>query len=172
MDLPHALEIYFRGERQLGLSFVYLGLTFLAVAYFAWRSIAGSFGNTLAVTALVVGVGLSCAGAWFEHKTEAQVTALQTRVAVDPAATARDELTRMARVNGNWAKVRLAWLVMGLVGALLLNFVRRDGAAAAGLAMVILTAVLFVVDELGERRATVYTRALTAAADRNTAATP
>lgn len=163
MDLAHALDTYFRGERQLGLSFVYLGLALVAVAYFAWRSITGSFGNTVAVTALVLGVGLAGAGAWFEHKTEAQVAALQQRIATEPAAAARDERARMARVNANWAKARLLWLVMGLVGALLLNFVRRDGAAAAGLAMVLLTAVLFVVDELGERRAAVYTRALDAA---------
>ncbi len=164
MDLTHALDTYFRGERQLGLSFVYLGLALVAAAYFAWRSIAGSFGNTVAVTALVLGVGLAGAGAWFEHKTEAQVAALQQRVATEPTAAARDERARMARVNANWSKARLLWLAMGLVGALLLNFVRRDGAAAVGLAMVILTAVLFIVDELGERRAAVYTRALDAAA--------
>lgn len=163
MNLSPLLEVYFRGERQLGLSFVYLGLLTIGVAYFAWRSILGSFGNALAVTALIVGVGLAVAGAWFEHKTEAQTAALEQRLTEDRETTVRDELARMEKVNANWAKARLMWLVTGLVGALLLNFVRRDAACAVGLALVFLTGVLFVVDELGERRAKIYTRALRAA---------
>jgi hypothetical protein len=160
MNLSDALETYFHGERQLGLSFVYLGLSVLGVAYFAWRSITGSFGNALAITTLVLGVGLSAAGAWFEHKTEAQVSTLRQHLTKDAHGMVQDELTRMARVNANWSKARLMWLATGILGALLLNFVRRDAVCAVGLALVFLTAVLFVVDEFGERRAQVYYHAL------------
>lgn len=160
MDLLNVVDLYFRGERQLGLSFVYLGLAVLGVAYFAWRSLPGSFGGALAATALVVGLGLSLSGAWFERKTEAEVTTLRQKLDSDRTGTVKGELSRMANVNANWSKARLAWLVAGLLGALLLNFVRKDAASAVGLALVFLTAVLFVVDELGERRAATYTRAL------------
>lgn len=160
MELMLVLETYFRGERQLGLSFVYLGLAVLAVSYFAWRTVAGPFGTSLALTCLVVGAGLFGAGAWFERKTEAQVSSLQQAVARDAAGTVEAELARMTKVNANWSKARLMWLASGLLGALLLNFVRREAASAVGLAMVFLTFVLFVVDELGERRAAVYTAAL------------
>jgi hypothetical protein len=42
--------------------------------------------------------------------------------------------------------------------------VRRDVTSAVGFGLVFLVAVLFVVDELGERRALRYTQALQAAA--------
>lgn len=160
MDLPSVFEAYFRGERQLGLSFVYTGIALLGVAYFAWRSLPGSFGLALAVTSLVVGLGLSISGAWFERKTEAQVASLQRSLVTDASGTVSAELARMGKVNANWSKARLMWLVSGLLGALLLNFVRKDVVSALGLALVFLTAVLFVVDELGERRAETYTSAL------------
>lgn len=162
MDLSLALETYFRGERQLGLSFVYTGLAVLGVAYFAWRSVAGTFGTALAVTALLVGVALSVAGAWFERKTESQVASLQQSLLTDATGTVTAELARMEKVNANWAKARLMWLALGIIGALLLNFVRRDVVSAIGLALVFLTAMLFVVDEFGERRAETYTAALRA----------
>jgi uncharacterized membrane protein YfcA len=114
----------------------------------------------LAVTALVVGLGLSVSGAWFERKTEAQVAALQQSMVTDAPGAITSELARMEKVNANWSKARLMWLVSGLLGALLLNFVRKDVVNAIGLALVFLTAVLFVVDELGERRAETYTSAL------------
>jgi hypothetical protein len=163
MELNMVLETYFRGERQLGLSFVYTGVALLGVAYWAWRSVDGSFGAALTATALVVALALGGAGSWFEHKNEAQERALVEAAGKDPRAVVDAELARMAGVNNNWSKARLMWLVSGLLGALLLNFVRKDAAGAVGLALVFLTAVLFVVDELGERRAAVYTAALQAA---------
>ncbi len=125
------LETYFRGERQLGLSFVYTGIALLGVASFAWRSLPGSFGMALAVTALVVGLGLSVSGAWFERKTEAQVAALQQSMVSDAPGAITSELARMEKINANWSKARLMWLVSGLLGALLLNFVRSAPLALA-----------------------------------------
>ena len=65
-----------------------------------------------------------------------------------------------ARATALGRTLTLMWLVSGLLGALLLNFVRKDVVNAIGLALVFLTAVLFVVDELGERRAETHTSAL------------
>jgi hypothetical protein len=138
MELSPVLETYFRGERQLGLSFVYT----------ASRCSASR-------TSRVV----RCRGR-SDGKTEAQVVALQESMVTDASGTVTSALARMEEVNANWSKARLMWLVSGLLGALLLNFVRKDVVSAIGLALVFLTAVHFVVDELGERRAASYTSAL------------
>ena len=79
----------------------------LGVASFAWRSLPGSFGMALAVTALVVGLGLSVSGASFERKTEAQVAALQQSMVSDAPGAITSELARMEKVNANWSKARL-----------------------------------------------------------------
>jgi hypothetical protein len=49
----------------------------------------------------------------------------------DAPGAITSELARMEKINANWSKARLMWLVSGLLGALLLNFVRSAPLALA-----------------------------------------
>jgi hypothetical protein len=163
MDLSPVLETYFRGERQLGLSFVYTGIALLGVAYFAWRSLPGSFGMALAVTALVVGLGLSVSGAWFERKTEAQVAALQQSMVTDAPGAITSELARMEKVNRAWPVYLVVWAAFGIVGLALRFGTRGDFTQGLGIALVFFSGGGLLVDGFAERRARPYTEALEAA---------
>jgi hypothetical protein len=160
MELGQALQAYFRGEEELAYGFVVAGVGLFAATWWVARTQSGSFGWALAISFGLVALGLTAGGALFVRHTRSQVAELARRLPGERAALVREESARMARVNANWPRAKLAWVGLGLVGFVLINAVRRDWASAIGLSLLLLATLLSFVDVFGERRAQPYTEAL------------
>ncbi len=161
--LSEALHEYFRGEKNLGFALAVYGAFLLGLAGWVWRTQDGPFATALLVPLAVLGVAFGGGGTFLALKTTPQVEKLQVDLKAQEKPALDVELARMAKVNANWPRVKLAWGVVTLIALVLLLAVKRDWASGLGLALMMMTAALFAVDVFAERRAEPYTRALEAA---------
>ncbi len=160
MELVETMQTYFRGEKHVAFFLVGLGIVLAAFAAWVWRTQSGPFAWWLLTPLALVGVGAAIGGGVFAMKTERQVTELTAGLESDRKATVASERARMAKVNANWPRLKVAWGVITLVALVLLLGVKRDWSNGLGLALMLLMAVLFCVDVFAERRAVPYTEAL------------
>ncbi|HWN66267.1 MAG TPA: hypothetical protein VNM90_01445 [Haliangium sp.] len=160
MNLTESLPAYFRGEQHLGIGLAVFGVLALAAAFWVWRTQVGAFAWWLMIPLALVGAGAGIGGAALAVKTQAQVTRLVAQLDTEPAALVTAETSRMARVNANWPRLKVAWSVVIVAALGLLLFVHREWASGLGLALLLTATTLFFVDVFAERRASVYTAAL------------
>lgn len=162
-SLGEALQLYFRGERNLGIALAVYGAVLLAIAVWAWRTHDGSFTAALAVTLGVLGLAFAGGGAFLAGKTPGQVAKLEADLGATPGPATEAEYQRMLRVNQLWPRAKLAWTVLTVAALALIMLAKRDWATGLGLALLMGTTALMAVDVFAERRAEPYTRALEAA---------
>lgn len=155
-----AVHTYFRGERAIGLALVPIGLALLALAFYLWRTESGAFMASLTIPLLIVGLAGAGGGVGLVLRTDAQVAELERLHAEDPARVVALEAPRMEKVNANWIRLKVAWTALALVALVLLMAVKRDWATGLGLALILMSALIFWVDVFAERRARVYAEAL------------
>jgi len=155
-----ALLEYFTGEKYAGLLVACLGLLGLLVAGFLFqpRYELRPFAVVLALMGLLeltVGVGL-----WFKSGPQVdQLLALHTS---DPARMFADEGARMTRVQANFVRLEIVWLVLIAVTAVIALTQRgRPVLWSASLGLLLHASFLFVFDSIAERRGAVYLNALT-----------
>jgi hypothetical protein len=155
-----ALQQYFGAERQVGWAMVGVGVGLLGAAAWAMRTQAGAFGwwlvGSFALLGLVFGVG----GAALAVRSAGQLEAFTAQHASEPAGLVAQETPRMAKVNANWPKLKVAWTVIIVVALVLLQLQRKEWAVALGLVLLFVATLLFFTDVFAERRAELYTRAL------------
>jgi hypothetical protein len=113
---------------------------------------------------LLAGLAFGGGGAFLAVRSDRQIAELAARYEQDPRALVAEEVPRMAKVNANWPRVKLTWTVVIAVALVLLMVVRRDWASGLGLALLLLSIILFFTDIFAERRAAPYTKALEQAA--------
>ncbi|MBL8951675.1 MAG: hypothetical protein JNK82_12915 [Myxococcaceae bacterium] len=161
--LTEAVHEYFRGEKNLGVALAVYGVFLLGVAVWVWRTQDGAFATALLVPLAVLGLGFAGGGSFLAVKTGSQVEKLEADLKAGEKPALDVELARMAKVNANWPKAKLAWGVVTVVALVLLLAVKRDWASGLGLALLFMTTALMATDVFAERRAQPYTRALEAA---------
>jgi hypothetical protein len=159
--MSEALKTYFRGEAQVGMMLAAVGLLWLGGAYWAWRTNSGSFATGLCAPLALIGSLMVLGGPAFVWKTHAQVARLEAELQSDAHGMVARESARMERVNANWPRLKTAWGVLTIVALALILLVRREWAPGVGLALLATCATLFFIDVFAERRAVVYTAALT-----------
>ena len=164
MDFVEVMQEYFRGEKLAGWAILGVGVQLAAFAVWIWRTQEGAFVWGLALPLAIVGVMAVTVAPFFISHNGRLADEIAQRYADDPAALAQAETERMARVNANWPKLKFAWGVIGVIAIALLLAVRKDWSNGLGVALIILVAILFTIDVLGERRAVPYTEALSAIA--------
>lgn len=160
MNLTESLQTYFRGEQQLGIALAVFGVLALAAAFWVWRTQTGAFAWWLVVPLAIMGLGTGAGGTALAVKTRSQVASLTAQLQTAPEALVTAEVSRMARVNANWPRLKVAWSIVIVAALALLLLVRREWASALGLSLLLLSTTLFFVDVFAERRATGYTTAL------------
>lgn len=160
MDLHDAIHAYFRGERQLGLLLGLFGITALGMGWHVLSSMSGGFQRGLSVTLLLLGLGFLGGGTVLAMKSGPQAERLEAALAQQGEPALRAELTRMARVNANWSRVKAAWTVILVMGLALIWLNRWDLPTGVAVALVAMAGLLMYTDTSAERRAQVYTTAL------------
>lgn len=162
MTFIDILHEYFRGERQIGVTLAVVGVGLVAGAVWVIRTQTGSFVWGLAGPLVIVGLAFGGGGAFLAIRTDKQVAALEAQMEKDASVVYATELPRMAKVNANWPRIKIAWTVSIVIALGLLMAVDRDWAKGLGLALLAICTILFFTDVFAERRAIIYTRALEA----------
>ena len=162
-SLSEALQLYFRGEKNLGVALAVYGVFLLGVAVWVWRTQDGAFATALLATLAVLGLGFAAGGTFLAVKTGPQVDTLEAGLKASPKEAVQTELARMEKVNAIWPKAKAAWGVVTVIALVLLLAVKRDWASGLGLGLLFATTALMATDVFAERRAEPYTRVLEAA---------
>lgn len=170
MSFVEILQEYFRGERQTGIALAVAGVGLLGGAFWVLRTQSGAFAWALLVPLALAGLAFAGGGAALAVRSDRQITELAARYEKDPGALVAEEVPRMAKVNANWPRVKAVWTVVILVSLVLLMAVRREWASGLGLALLLVSTILFFTDVFASRRAEPYTGALKRAAAEGAAA--
>jgi hypothetical protein len=160
MTFVDILHEYFRGEKQIGVTLAVVGAGLLAGAFWVSRTQSGGFAWGLGVPFVVLGLAFGGGGTFLALRTDKQVADLGAQLQTNPEAVYAAELPRMAKVNANWPRLKIAWAVLIGVALVLLLAVHREWAHGLGLALLLMTTILFFTDVFAERRALIYTEAL------------
>jgi len=160
--LPGALDVYFRGERDLGLALAVAGVVLAIGCFWVWRTQAGGFAWGLLVPLILGAASLGAGGTFLAVRSANQRVDFAARLATDPKALVAAEIPRMEKVNQLWPRAKIAWTVVILTALVLLMAVKRDWSSGVGLGLLLLSTCLFFVDVFAERRAEPYTAALLA----------
>jgi hypothetical protein len=158
--LADVMQEYFRGERQLGVGLSILGIALAFAAGWVWRTQKSTFGLWLWLAGALLALGFVIGGITLAVKTDRKVAELRRRLDVDRSSVVASESTRMAVVNANWPRLKLAWGGLTIVALVLLLVVRKEWAAALGSSLMFVVTTLFFVDVFAERRAASYVDAL------------
>jgi hypothetical protein len=150
------LHAYFSAERQAGLIAVLLGAASLAAALYFWS--ARTPFKAAAWPLIVIGLIEAGLGGALIVRTPGQVATLDAAFASEPQVAAAGERQRMARVNRVFRVIMAGELVLIVLGACAVFFLRgrNDMWTAIGLAVLLEAAVLLAFDLFAEHRAHVY----------------
>ncbi|HTM19961.1 MAG TPA: hypothetical protein VL172_05625 [Kofleriaceae bacterium] len=162
MQFLEAVDIYFRGEKQLGWALVPVGVVLLGAGIGFWRWYGGGLGKGLGIPLAVVGLLAAIGGPMLVRTVAARQTRLATAAAQDPARPVADEVARMDKVNAAWPWLKAAWAALIVIALALLFTVHRDWVTGLSLALICVCAVLLIVDTTAQRRALIYADRLAA----------
>lgn len=164
MDITTAMQIYFKGERDLSLLMIPFGLAMLALAYYLWTHYKSSFGHSFMLTAIVVGLGLIGAGTVIMIKAERDLSAKLQQLNNDQPAFILEEKTRVEMLNHSiWPALKLLWtvLIIGSLSTVLL--IENETVKGIAMGLLLAATVFMVVDVLAEKRAVIYAQHLATA---------
>jgi hypothetical protein len=146
---------YFLAEKRESLLFVAAGLAALAAS--AWLLRGGGPFRAMALPLAAVALIQLAVGTSVYLRTEPQVAALAARLEKAPADYRREETARMERVMAGfrlYKALEMALLAAGI--GLCLTFRRQEALYAAGIGLVIQSALMLVLDLFAEKRGQDY----------------
>ena len=149
------LITYFTGEKNGALLLVFMAIVSITGSYLLWHSKSAFV--AMAWPLVILGAFELAVGAAVASRTPAQVQQLERGIATDKRITVSKELERMERVNRNFAivkKVEVAFIVIGLIGAI--AFPLGSTWSAVGLGLLLQSTALLVFDSFAHDRANTY----------------
>ncbi len=161
MGFLESVDVYFRGEKTVGLAIIPVGLLLLGAGLYLVRWYGGGLGKGMGLPLIVVGVLAAGAGGILVKTVSTRQAGLEAAFARDPQAPVQAEVARMARVNASWPVLKVAWAALSVLGLGLVLFVKRDWVVGVALALICLCAIAMVVDVFAEARARIYTARIT-----------
>ncbi len=168
MPFLETMQAYFRGEKLEALFFIFpAGIALVVLAAVALRVERGGFAWGVAVPCALFGLLAVITGGVVAARTAGQVAALERTYADDPAALVRVELPRIEKVNADFRTYFVAFAVLAAAGLALVTLVRAGWARGLGPALLLVSAIGFLVDGFASRRAVSYTVALSELAQRH-----
>jgi multisubunit Na+/H+ antiporter MnhG subunit len=157
MGFLEAVDVYFRGEKQVGAALIPVGIVVLGLGIYFWRWYGGGLGKGVGVPFAVVGLLAAFGGGFLIKTVSARQVRLTEAYADQSDEPVRAEQVRMNKVNANWPVLKATWagLIVAALGVLL--WVKRDWATGLALALICVCALALVIDTFAERRAEIYT---------------
>lgn len=146
---------YFAAERVGGFVLVGLAMAAFAIAATLWRRRSGY--KAMLWPLVAIGLIEFAVGFGVAYRAPAQVEALAAALAKSPAAAARAESARMAKVNSGFATLKVVEVTLLVVGLALVLLCPRPGTwSAVGLGLALQATLLLVFDFVAHKRAVAY----------------
>ncbi len=157
MDFVAALETYFKAEERLGRFLVPFCAVLGVSSAVSMLSADSSFAYGSGVPAVMFGVAGVIGASRFLARTARQLTELPALYRESPAELARFELPRMNKLNLAWPRLKRLYLVLIALSVLTIVFAPIGWVRGLASTLIFLSAMLYVVDMLAEKRALAYT---------------
>lgn len=157
--LMDELRRYFSGERDVGFMAIGIGLVALGLAAVLVRRRKQPFFRGLLVPVVLVALGGTLGGAALGVQSLQRIRDLGELYDADPWAVPEVEKPRMAKVDANWAPLKITWCVLGSI-CVVVAVARRGFWRGLSVGVAGLCVGLFVLDTYAERRAERYMAAL------------
>jgi hypothetical protein len=161
MSFLDVMNAYFRGEKLEAWFFILpVGVLLAGLAIVALKVERGGYAWGVAIPCILAGLLFIGTGIGVGARTDGQVAEVTQAYESAPAAMVKEELPRMEKVNANF---RTTFIVFGALTALslVLIFALRAGwAQGVGSALILVSAIGFLIDGFAGRRAVPYTEAL------------
>lgn len=158
-DVIDGIRTYFSAEKRESVLFVVAGVSAIAASIVLLRG--SSAWRFMAVPLIAIGLVQVSVGAAVFVRTDAQLAAIESRVAREPVAVQRDERARMEKVMASFRLYK--WIEFAVLAAgVALVFAVRYGAAlhAVGAGMLLQGALMLVLDLFAEGRGHEYLHVL------------
>jgi hypothetical protein len=158
------IEKYFMAEKQESLVFLIFGIAAILLALILHFMVKTQVCRGLAVPLLVLGLMQAIAGYSVYVKSDDQRISQVYAYDMNPDQLKTTELTRMRKVETNFALYR--WIEIGLfVSGIILIIWFRSGSGKIfwlgfGISLTLMAAELFFADFIAEKRAVYYTSQL------------
>jgi peptidoglycan/LPS O-acetylase OafA/YrhL len=160
MTLLQEMQLYFRGERNLGLTLLIVGLLAIAVAFYLWKVYKEPLGLGLMMpVALLAIIGMLAAPLLVKTSLK-RSKQFSSMIEKDKVGFLKEETERMKKVNANWIRLKIAWAVMALLSLALIFGVKQEFWVGVAVGFLVLSGVLMTADSFAEKRAERYTQAL------------
>jgi hypothetical protein len=124
--LDHML-IYFKGEKNLGVFLIVLGIAILIFVGYLWQAHKGWLAYGMIIPLLIFGLASIGGGAALAYRTNKQILELTNLYQSDKQAFAAQEQSRMGKVNDNWPRLKLAYAVIIVISLGLVIFLKKIG---------------------------------------------
>jgi putative Mn2+ efflux pump MntP len=161
MAFADAMHAYFRGEKLEAFGFILpIGVVLLAFAAVAVKVERPGFAWGVAIPCILFGLVVIGTGWVVGSRTAGQVAELDRIFAGGPVELLTVELPRMRDVNEAFALYVKGYLAMAVIGLGLRFALSADFAHGLGSALILIAGLGFMIDGFAERRARVYTQAL------------
>ncbi|MFN7130477.1 MAG: hypothetical protein ACK4N5_00245 [Myxococcales bacterium] len=159
MDVQARIATYFRGEKAESVVFVALGVLALVASVALFRS-AGPWRHMLWPLA-AIGLVQIVVGGSVGLRTDAQLAAIEARLASEPGAVKADETSRMGKVMAGFRLYKAVEVAVVLAGiALVFVFGYGHALHAVGAGLILQGALMLVLDLFAEGRGHDYLAAL------------
>jgi hypothetical protein len=165
MSFVEVLNTYFRGEKLEAWFFILpVGVLLVAFGAVALRAERGGFAWSIAIPCILAGLVFIGTGIGVGARTDGQVAELTRSYHSAPAEMVKAELPRMQKVNANFRTTFVVFGVLTAVGLILIFAIRSGWSQGLGSALILVSALGFMIDGFAGRRARPYTAALEALA--------
>lgn len=161
MSFLDVMNTYFRGEKLEAWFFILpVGVLLFALGIVALKVERGGYAWGVAIPCFLVGLTFIGTGIGVGARTNGQVAELTRGYEAAPAQMVKEELPRMQKVNANFRATFAVFGVLTAVGLVLIFAVRTGWAQGLGSALVLISALGFLIDGFAGRRTVPYTEAL------------
>lgn len=160
MDFINHLQTYFSGEKNLGLFLIPFGIIMISFAVYLWYAHRSPFGYGMLVPILLIGIFGIAMGIGLAYQSHQRLIDFPQSYQTDRNAYIEQELPRMEKVMQNFPRLKMAWMMIIIIGLILFFFIKKDWLTGFSLALILICAMFLIIDTFAERRAEIYTEHL------------
>jgi drug/metabolite transporter (DMT)-like permease len=157
MDFIHYIQTYFTGEKNLGLFMIPIGIILIAFATYLWYAHKSPLGYGMLIPLILVGILGIGMGIGLAYQSQYRLKNFPKLFQTDENAFIERELPRMEKVLQNFPRLKLAWMIIIVIGLILLYFVKKDWLTGLSLSLILFGAIFLIIDSFAEKRAEIYT---------------
>lgn len=160
MQSVSEMQLYFKGERDIGITVLVIGVVMAAVLFYLWKIYRQPLGYGLMIPGGLFMILGFVIGPVLITSSNQRIQTYTQQIQTDTPGFLRVEKPRMDRVNANWIRLKITWAILALLCMGTIFFVKREFWVGVALGFFFLSASLMILDTFAEKRALRYSSTL------------